>query len=120
MSDSLQPLIGNSAAAYRQDLMGSEWDSDQLPVMQLLQALLRGNGGMDRVALSVQEPDDSAERLRTLQLQALLTTLQVRRFLFSLCAVVSYHGSRPSALPSPSPFHWWQVWCLPFCVWTLL
>ena len=50
--------------------------------MQLLQALLRGNGGMDRSTLSVPEADDSAERLRTLQLQALLTTLQVSPFPF--------------------------------------
>ena len=71
-----------------------EQDSDQLPVVQLLQALLRGNGGMDRGALSAQEPEDSAERLRTLQLQALLTTLQVRRLPLSLHAVASYHGSR--------------------------
>ena len=66
--------------------------------MQLLQALLRGNGGMDRGALSVQEPDDSAERLRTLQLQALLTTLQVRHFPFSLCAVFLNYGSRPYSI----------------------
>ena len=83
--------------------MTSEQDSDQLPVMQLLQALLRGNGGMDRGAMSVQEPDDSAERLRTLQLQALLTTLQVRRFPLSSCAVVLYHGSRLYSIAITQP-----------------
>ena len=40
--------------------------------LQLLQALLR-SGGMERQ----QAPDDSQERLRVLQLQALLATLQV-------------------------------------------
>ena len=42
-------------------------------LLQLLQALLR-SGGMDRP----QEADDSQERLRALQLQGLLATLQVR------------------------------------------
>ena len=100
--------------------MTPEQDSDQLPVMQLLQALLRGNGGMDRGALSVQEPDDSAERLRTLQLQALLTTLQVRRFPLSLCAVVLCHSSRLYSIAIISPFLCWQAWCLPLCTWALL
>lgn len=40
--------------------------------LQLLQALLR-SGGMERQ----QAPDNSQERLRVLQLQALLATLQV-------------------------------------------
>ena len=100
--------------------MTPEQDSDQLPVMQLLPALLRGNGGMDRGALSVQEPDDSAERLRTLQLQALLTTLQVRRFPLSLCAVVLCHSSRLYSIAIISPFLCWQAWCLPLCTWALL
>lgn len=46
---------------------------------QLLQALLRSSGGGTGAALGAQEPqqDDSQERMRALQLQALLTTLQV-------------------------------------------
>ena len=55
------------------------WDAPSLQCLrvalvwlQLLQALLR-SGGMERQ----QEPDDSQERMRALQLQALLATLQV-------------------------------------------
>lgn len=50
-------------------------------MVQLLQALLcssgGGGGGMDRGNFVMQEADDSQERLRVLQLQALLATLQV-------------------------------------------
>jgi hypothetical protein len=49
-------------------------------MVQLLQALLCSSGGdgMGRGNFVMQGADDSQERLRVLQLQALLATLQVR------------------------------------------
>ena len=63
-------------------------------VVQLLQALLcsSGGNGMERGNFVMQGAVDSQERLRVLQLQALLATLQVRP------AYSSTHPGLPSCL----------------------